>query len=108
MSSQSRATRESQKKLLEGRLHVRQGILEKRGMAAAEFKKDKVYQHLHAKHQAIVRAMTAIDEIAARKERAAAKEVSKVEPPPAAEGTKQKKEKAGKPAKAPKAAPAAG
>jgi hypothetical protein len=107
MSSQSKATRESQKQLLEGRLQARQAILEKKGVAAAEFKKDKVYQHLQAKHKAIVKAMAVIDEIAARKERAAVKEVSKAAPPPAPDEKKPKKEKAEKPAKVPKAAPSA-
>ena len=61
MSSQSRATRENQKKLYDERLQARQTVLEKRGMAPGEFKKDKVYGKLKAKHQAITKAIAAID-----------------------------------------------
>jgi hypothetical protein len=112
MSSQSRATRENQKQLYEGRLQARQGVLEKRGMAAADFKKDKVYQHLKARHEAILKAIAAIDNLA-RRAQPEVKEASKPEPAPAAAEKKQKKEKAekqekpAKPAKAAKA-PAAG
>ena len=100
MSSQSRATRESQKKLYEGRLQARQGVLEKRGMAPSDFKKDKVYQHLKARHEAIVGAITVI-ESRARRPQPEAKAARKAEPEAAPSEKKQKKEKPAKAAKAP-------
>jgi hypothetical protein len=104
MSSQSRATRENQKKLYDERLQARQTVLEKRGIAANEFKKDKVFQQLKAKHQAITKAIAAIDASLARKEPLVAKdETKKPAPAPAPTEKKQKKEK---PEKAAKAAPA--
>jgi hypothetical protein len=103
MSSQSRATRENQRKLYDERLQARQSVLEKRGMAPTEFKKDKVYEHLKARHQAIVKAIAAIDAGLTRKERPDAKDASKAAPAPAPTEKKQKKEK---PEKAAKAAPA--
>jgi hypothetical protein len=109
MSSQSRATRENQKKLYDEQLQARQSVLEQRGMAPTEFKKDKVYEHLKARHQAIVKAIAAIDAGLKRKEQAAAKDAGKAAPAPAPTEKKQKKEKpekAEKPAKAAKAAPA--
>jgi len=102
MSSQSRATRENQKKLYDERLQARQNVLEKRGMGPTEFKKDKVYEHLKAKHQAIVKAIAAIDASLTRKELPEAKDAKKAAPPPAPK-EKQKKEK---PEKAAKSAPA--
>jgi hypothetical protein len=103
MSSQSRATRENQKKLYDERLQARQDFLEKRGIAPTDFKKDKVYEHLKAKHQAIVKAIAAIDASLARKEHPAAKDAKKAAPAPAPTEKKQKKEK---PEKATNAAPA--
>jgi hypothetical protein len=103
MSSQSRATRENQKKLYDERLQARQNLLEKRGMAPTEFKKDKVYEHLKAKHQAIVQAIAAIDASLTRKESLEAKDAKKAAPAPAPTEKKQKKEK---PEKAAKDAPA--
>jgi hypothetical protein len=103
MSSQSRATRENQKKLYDERLQARQNFLEKRGMGPTEFKKDKVYEHLKAKHQAIVNAVAIIDARLTRKEHLEAKDAKKTAPAPAPTEKKQKKEK---PEKAAKAAPA--
>ena len=103
MSSQSRATRENQKKLYDELLHARRNLLQKRGMAPTEFKKDKVHEHLKAKHQAIVRAIAAIDASLTRKEPPEAKGANKAAPAPAPTENKQKKEK---PEKAAKAAPA--
>jgi len=103
MSSQSRTTREHQKKLYDERLQARQAVLEKRGMAPGQFKKDKVYEHLKAKHQAITEAIAAIDASLARKEQPEAKAAKKAAPAPAPTEKKQKKEK---PEKAAKAAPA--
>jgi hypothetical protein len=103
MSSQSRATRENQKKLYDERLQARQNVLEKRGMLGTEFKKDKVYEHLKAKQQAMVKAIAAIEASLARKEHSESKDANKAAPAPAPAEKKQKKEK---PAKAPKAAPA--
>ena len=100
MSSQSRATRENQKKLYDGRLRARQSVLEKRGMGPTEFKKDKVYEQLKAKHQAIVKAIAAIDASLARKEHPEAKDANKAAPAPAATEKKQKKEKPEKAANA--------
>lgn len=99
MSSQSRATRESQKKLYEGRLQARQGVLEKRGMAPSDFKRDTVYRHLKARHEAIVGTIAVIESLA-RRAQPEAKAASKAEPAPAASEKKQKKEKPEKPAKA--------
>jgi hypothetical protein len=108
MSSQSRATRENQKKLYDERLQARQSVLEKRGLAPTQFRKDKVYEHLKAKQQAIVKAIAAIDASLARKVPPEAKEAKKAAPAPAPTEKKQKKEKekAEKPAKTAKAAPA--
>ena len=102
MSSQSRATRENQKKLYDERLQARQNVLEKRGMSPTEFKKDKVYEHLKAKQQAIVKAIAAIDASLARKEHPEAKDAKKAAPAPAPTEKKQKE----KPEKAATAAPA--
>ena len=93
MSSQSRGTRENQKKLYDEGLQARQNVLEKRGMAPTEFKKDKVYEHLKAKHQAIVKAIAAIDASLARKEHPEAKDANKAAPAPAPTEKKQQKEK---------------
>ena len=93
MSSQSRSTRENQKKLYDERMQARQDVLEKRGMAPKEFRKDKVYEHLKAKHQAIVEAIAAIDANLARKERPAAQDTNKAAPAPRPTEKKQKKEK---------------
>ena len=103
MSSQSRATRENQKKQYDERLQARQANLEKRGLAPTEFRKDKVYEHLKAKHRAIVKAIAAIDASLARKEQPETKDAKKAAPAPAPTEKKQKKEK---PEKAAKAAPA--
>jgi len=103
MSSQSRATRENQKKLYDERLQARQTVLEKRGMAPGEFKKDKVYGKLKAKHQAITKAIAAIDASVARKEHVVATDAKKAAPAPASTEKKQKKEK---PEKAAKVTPA--
>jgi hypothetical protein len=91
MSSQSRATRENQKKLYDERLQARQSVLESRGMAPAEFKKDKVYEHLKAKHQAIVKAIAAIDASLTRKGQP--EDANKAAPAAAPTEKKQKKEK---------------
>ena len=93
MSSQSRATRENQKRLYDERLLARRNLLEKRGMAPTEFKKDKVHEHLKAKHQAIVQAIAAIDASLTRKELPEAKDAKKAAPAPAPTEKKQKKEK---------------
>ena len=106
MSSQSRATRDNQRKLYDERLQARQAVLEKRGMAAADFKKDKVYEHLKAKQAAIAKAIAAIDAGLARAAQAKVKEEIKAPPPPAPAEKKEKKEKPEKAAKAAKAAPA--
>jgi len=103
MSSQSRATRENQKKLYDERLQARQTVLEKRGIAPGEFKKDKVYGKLKAKHQAITKAIAAIDASLARKEHVVATDAKKAAPAPASTEKKQKKEK---PEKAAKVTPA--
>ena len=93
MSSQSRATRENQKKLYDERLQARQTVLEKRGIAPNEFKKDKAYEHLKAKHQAIIKAIAAIDASLTRKEHLEATDAKKAAPAPAPTEKKQKKEK---------------
>ena len=106
MSSQSKATRENQRKHLEGQLKARQGTLEKRGVAPANFRKDKVYQHLKARHEAIVSALGVIDELAKRAQ-PQPKEASKPAPEAAPVEKKPKKEKAEKAEKAEKPAKAA-
>jgi hypothetical protein len=105
MSSQSRATRENQKKQYDERLQARQKVLEARGMAATDFRKDKVYEHLKARHRAIVEAIAVIDASLARKEQPKAKDAQKAAP--AAPAPAEKKQKKEKPEKAPKAAKAA-
>lgn len=96
MSSQSKATRENQKTLYDERLQARQRVLEKRGMAPAAFKKDKIYEHLKAKHQAIVAAIAAIDASFNRNEQVAAERSNKEAVMPAAQEKKPKKEKSEK------------
>ncbi|MFN0317498.1 MAG: hypothetical protein ACKVQA_20940 [Burkholderiales bacterium] len=93
MSSQSRETRENQKKLYDERLQARQTVLEKRGMAPNEFKKDKVYQHLKAKHQAIVKAIAAIEASLKPREQPEARNAKEAAPAPTPTEKKQKKEK---------------
>jgi hypothetical protein len=93
MSSQSRATRENQKKLYDERMQARQSVLEKRGMAPKDFRKDKVYEHLKAKHQATVAAISAIDASLARKDHPGATDANKAAPASKATEKKQKKEK---------------
>jgi TfoX/Sxy family transcriptional regulator of competence genes len=69
-------------------------------MAPNEFKKDKVYGQLKAKHQAITKAIAAIDASLARKEQLVAKDAKKAAPAPAPTEKKQKKEKPEKAASA--------
>lgn len=107
MSSQSRVTRESQKKHYDLRLQARQKVLEARGMAATDFRKDKIYEHLKARHRAIIEAIAVIDASLARKEQPKAKDAQKAEPAAPQPEKKQKKEKAGKVEKAEKAPKAA-
>jgi hypothetical protein len=49
----------------------------KRGIAPTEFQRDKVYEHLKAKHQAIVKAIAAIDASPKRKEHTEATDANK-------------------------------
>ena len=100
MSSQSRATRENQKQLYDERLQARQTLLEKRGISPKEFKKDKVYQHLKAKQQAIINAIAAIDASFTRKAHPESKDAKRTAPAPAPTEKKQKKEKPEKAASA--------
>jgi hypothetical protein len=104
MPSQSRETRENQKKFYDQRIQERRADLEKKGIAPKEFNKDKVYEHLKAKRRDIVAAIAAIDDRRARTEHnkeAAAEPVAPAPPAP-----KEKKPKKEKVEKTEKAAPA--
>jgi hypothetical protein len=104
MGSESRDTRENQKKLYDQRIQERRADLEKKGITSKEISKDKVYEHLKAKQRAIVRAIAAIDDGNARNERR--KEAAAEQAAPAPAAPKEKKPKKEKPEKAEKAAPA--
>ncbi len=104
MGSKSKETREDQKKLYAQRIQERRADLEKKGITSKEFNKDKVYEHLKAKHRAIVKAIAAIDARNARNERP--KETAPEQAAPAPAPPKEKKPKKEKPEKAGKAAPA--
>ncbi len=104
MPSQSRDTRENQKKLYDQRIQERRADLEKKGIASKEFDKDKVYKHLKAKRRAVMKAIAAIDASNARNEHR--KEAISEQAVPAPASTKEKKPKKEKPEKAEKAAPA--
>jgi len=103
MPSQSRETRESQKKLYDQRIKERQADLEKKGIAPKEFNKDRVYEHLGAKRRAIMKAIVAIDNRNARNEHH--KEAAAEQAAPAPAVLKEKKPKKEKPEKAEKPAP---
>ena len=103
MPSQSKDTRENQKKLHDQRIQERRADLEKKGITPKEFNKDKVYEHLKAKRRAIMKAIAAKDDSNARnahRKEAAAEQAAPV--PAAPKEKKPKKEKAEKaaPAKA--------
>ncbi len=104
MPSQSRDTRENQKKLYDQRIQERWADLEKKGIAPKEFDKDKVYEHLKAKRRAVMKAIAAIDASNARNERR--KEVISEQAVPAPAAPKEKKPRKEKPEKAEKTAPA--
>jgi len=106
MPSQSRDTRENQKKLYDQRIRERRADLEKKGIPPEKFNKDKVYEHLKAKRRAIVNAIAAIDESNARNERP--KEVAAEPAAPTPAAPKEKKPKKEKPGKAEKAVPKTG
>jgi hypothetical protein len=104
MPSQSRDTRENQKKSYDQRILERRADLEKKGIAPKDFSKDRVYEHLKAKRRAIMKAIAAIDAGNARNEQP--KEVAVEQPAPAPAAPKEKKPKKEKSEKAEKAAPA--
>ena len=104
MPSQSRETRENQKKLYDQSIQERRADLEKKGIAPKEFNKDRVYEHLSAKRRAIMKAIAAIDDSNARNEHR--KEAAAEQAAPAPAAPKEKKSKKEKPEKAEKAAPA--
>ena len=107
MSSQSRETRENQKKSYDQLIQVRQAELKAKGLSAKDFNKDKVYEHLKARQREIVKAIAAIEAMNKRNE--ASKEAAAEPAAPAPAAPKEKKpkaEKAGKAEKAQKAAPA--
>jgi hypothetical protein len=96
MSSQSRDTRENQKKRYDQLIQERRAELEKKGIK--EVDKDKVYKHLRARQRAIVKAIAAIDAIKARNEQNKEAAVEQAAPAPAE--PKEKKPKKEKPEKA--------
>ena len=104
MPSQSRDTRENQKKLYDQRIQERRVDLEKKGITSKEVNKDRVYEHLKAKQRAIMKAIAAIDDINARNEHH--KEAAAEQATPAPAAPKEKKPKKEKPEKAEKDAPA--
>jgi hypothetical protein len=99
MRSQSRETREAQKKSYDQSIQQRRADLEKKGLTPKQIDKDKVYAHLTAKRRAIMNAITAIDASDARNRK---REEAPVEQPVAPEPAPSKEKK---PKKA-KAAPA--
>ena len=101
MPSQSRDTRENQKKLYDQRLEERRADLEKKGIAPKDFNKDKVYEHLSAKRRAIINAIAAIDKLDARNQPHKEEAAEQAAPAPAV--VKEKKPKKEKPEKAEKA-----
>jgi len=104
MGSESRDTRENQKKLYDQRIQERRADLEKKGITSKEINKDKVYEHLKAKQRAIMKAIAAIDDGNARNERR--KEAAAEQAAPAPAAPKEKKPKKEKSEKAEKATPA--
>ena len=100
MPSQSRDTRENQKKLYNQRIQERRAYLQKKGIAPKEFNKDKVYEHLKAKQRAIMKAIAAIDNRNARNEYHKQAAAEQAAPAPAV--LKEKKPKKEKPEKAEK------
>jgi septal ring factor EnvC (AmiA/AmiB activator) len=104
MPSQSRDTRENQKKSYDQRIEERRADLEKKGISPKDFNKDKVYEHLKAKRRAIVNAIAAIEDSNARNEHQKEAAAEPAVPAPAA--SKEKKPKKEKPEKADKAVPA--
>jgi hypothetical protein len=104
MPSQSRDTRENQRKLYDQRIQERRADLEEKGITPKEFNKDKMYQHLKAKRRAVMRAIAAIDDSNARNEHR--KEAAAEQTAPVPVAPKEKKPKKEKPEKAEKAAPA--
>ncbi len=91
MPSQSRETRENQKKSCEQLIQERRADLEKKGIAPKDFGKDRVYEHLKARRRDIIKAIAAIDNINARNQRP--KEAAAEVPPPAPPAPKEKKPK---------------
>jgi len=107
MPSQSREARENQKKSYDRLIQARQAKLKEKGLAAKDFNKDKVYEHLKAKQRAIVKAIAAIDALAKRIESSKEAAPEPAAPEPAAPKEKKPKaEKSGKSEKPAKAAPA--
>ena len=104
MPSQSRDTRENQKKLYDQRIQERRADLERKGITPQEINKDKVHEHLKAKRRAIMKAIAAIDDSKARNEPRKEAAAEQAAPTPAA--PKEKKPKKEKPEKGEKAAPA--
>ena len=104
MPSQSRDTRENQKKSYDQLIQARQAELKKKGLTAKDFNKDKVYEHLKAKQRGIMKAIAAIDASNKRNERG--KEAAAEPAPPAPAAPKEKKPKKEKSEKVEKAAPA--
>jgi hypothetical protein len=104
MPSQSRDTRENQKKSYDQRIEERRAYLEKKGITPKDYNKDKVYEHLKAKRRAIVNAIGAIEDINARNEHQ--KETAAEQAVPSSATSKEKKPKKEKPEKAERAVPA--
>jgi hypothetical protein len=98
MPSQSRDTRENQKKLYDQRIQERRADLEKKGITPKEVNKDRVYEHLKAKQRAIMKAIAAIDVSNARNEHH--KEAAAEQAALAPAAPKEKKPKKEKPEKA--------
>ena len=95
MRSQSRATREDQKKAYDQLIQKRRADLEMKGLTPKVIEKDSVYAHLRAKRRAIINAIAAIDASDARnvRQKEAVVEPAAPEPAPAKE-KKPKKAKA--------------
>lgn len=94
MQSESRATRENQKKTCEQLIQARLADLKKKGLSPKEYDKDKVYEHLKAKQRALMKAIAAIDALEARKVHAVEAAAEEAAPIPAAPKEKKPKKKA--------------
>jgi len=99
MRSQSRETREAQKKSYDQRIQQRRADLEKKGVTPKDINKDRLLSHLMAKRRAIMNAITAIDASDARNVKREKAPAEQTAPEPAAPKVKKPKKVKAAPAK---------